>query len=240
MKYAIASEHRDFFRKQGSIEFEGLLTAEQLHALNTEITSVLSQRLKITPPNVKRESSQRLFMGGHNLWRDSVAIKKLIWQQRFAEIASELVEQKPVRIGYDQYFPSPSRFGLDEKESREYADLLAKELSLEEVTSLQGVLCGLMLCLDAPLEAPVAESEPVPGDVFSIKAGNGIFIGPETVIAFDRLKALKNNRYLLLTYAQLTTIYIHRENDPHTHALKRLDYVYGDKLRDKTNPIIYR
>ncbi|QLH36192.1 MAG: hypothetical protein HWD61_08680 [Parachlamydiaceae bacterium] len=45
---------------------------------------------------------------------------------------------------------------------------------------------------------------------------------------------------MLLAFADFRTVYILNENDPHTHTLKHLGYVFGDKLSDKLNPIVYR
>ena len=236
MKFATASEHRDFFQKQGAIEFEGLISSEQLKQLNKEINSTLSAHLKIAPSDLKKQTSQTLFMNGRDLWRDQPNLKKIVWQKIFSEIAAELIEAKPLRLGFDQYFPSPSRFGLSDNESRSYDDLLNKKLPLIDISSLQGVLCGLMLCTFAP----VAEAEAIPGDIFSTTAGNGVFFAPETPLAFDRMRNLMGNNYLMLVYVQQTTVYVPGQEDPQTHALKKLGYTYGDKLNDKLNPIIYR
>jgi len=47
-------------------------------------------------------------------------------------------------------------------------------------------------------------------------------------------------RYLMLVYTHPTAIYYLEEKDPKTHHLKSLGYVFGDRLNDKLNPIVYR
>ena len=47
MHFAVDGRHRDFFRKQRWIEFEGLLSLPQLDLMLKEIDAVLAARLKL-------------------------------------------------------------------------------------------------------------------------------------------------------------------------------------------------
>lgn len=242
MKYAIASEHRDFFQKNGAIEFDELFNEEQLSQLMASIPQTLQARLKVSPDKFEKISTEKQFYAGRDLWRDSPVLKKLITHNRLAEIASELVQYKPLRLGYDQYYPPvPSSKIMMAEERQGYSDLMGKEISLNEISSLQGILCGLMICLEGNnTTEPAADPEAMQVNIFASKAGNGVFLAPDKRIDFGKLRTLPSQRYLLVVYTSPTTIYILREDDPHTHALKRLGYVFGDKLSDKLNPIIYR
>ena len=242
MKYAVASEHRDFFNKNGAIEFDGLLNQEQLSQLGASVNEALSAKMKVPPEKLDKEHSEKQFSSGRDLWRHSPALKKLISHNRFAEIASELVQHKPLRLGYDQYFPKASRHGVKSGERHDFADLIEKEKTLNDISCLQGVLCGLMICIDGEKTVePALNPEEAPQvDIFASKAGNGVFFSPEKLIDFGKLRGLPGHRYLLVVYTESTTLYVLRDDDPHTHALKRLGYVFGDKLSDKLNPIIYR
>lgn len=242
MKYAVASEHRDFFQKNGAIEFEGLFSQEQLDRLDSSINQVLQARLKIDASKLEKESSEKQFYAGRDLWRDSPTLKKIITHSMVAEIASELIQYKPLRLGYDQYFPSVQRIGkFSTGEPHAYAKLIDKEKSLNDISSLQGILCGLMICTKSfKISEPSVSDEASPVNIFALKAGNAVFIAPDKVIDFRKLQSQLSNNYLLVVYTSPATLYVLREEDSHTHALKRLGYVFGDKLSDKLNPIIYR
>ena len=86
------------------------------------------------------------------------------------------------------------------------------------------------------MEAPAALTL-----IFSAKAGNGVFFSPQATIDFQILFTKRQGfAYILVVYVQSTTVYILNTNDPHAHTLKKYGYVFGDKLSDKSNPIIYR
>ncbi len=51
MKFAITKDHRNFFQKHGWIEFEGLLSDDQLKTANQAIDQALAARLSVTPEN---------------------------------------------------------------------------------------------------------------------------------------------------------------------------------------------
>lgn len=234
MKFAVASEHRDYFQKNKYIEFEGLLNAEQLMLLKEGIDAAIGKHLHLPVAKLNRLTSERKFMAGRDPWRLDDHVKKIVTSSQLADIASELIEKKPLRLGYVQYYPkTPSHDNVITKTA--YDGLLAKESSLEDVSCLQGVLCGLMISLsDGPIDAENNTS------VFPSKAGNGIFIQPSHIINFTELRKKNDQEFLLIVYSEKNAVYIMREGDPQVHALKMLGYVFGDKLSDKLNPILCR
>lgn len=234
MKLAISREHRDFFQKHHSIEFEGLLDPTKLHDLVTNVKSTLTNRLG---PLDKRDSDA-LFSEGRDLWRISNPIKKIVTNPHFAEIASELTNQRVLRLGYTQYFPAPSSTSLN-IEKGPYATLLSKKSTLEEISSLQGVQCGLMICLKDESNAEIA-TLPESTEIFPLKAGNGVFFSPKAFINFPELYKRMGNQFLMIVYTQATAVYVHCENDPLAYSLRNVGYAFGDKLLDKRNPILYR
>jgi hypothetical protein len=225
MRFAVASEHRQFFRKNQCIEFDGILNSEQALRLKQEIEKALSQRLGVTLEKLKEISPEKLFTEGRDLWRVSPSLRKLILQSSFAEIAADLVEKKPIRIGYDQFFPKKiSRATMHES------------YSLNEMSCLKGIVCGFMLCISQTSD--IKETPPL--SLFSCKAGNGVYFHPDLALSFFPPPECQGNAYLLIVYCQETAIYYLQEKDPHTHALKHLGYIYGDKLSSAHHPIIYR
>ncbi len=229
MRFAVAREHRDFFNKQGTVEFEGLLNAKQLVELVAAVDSTLALRLNIQASELSLQSSNALFMAGRDLWRANNAVKKIVMQRQFAELAIELIHKKTLRLGYDQFFPDGA-----------VAVLPGDSQNLLEISCLQGVQCGLMLCLRGAL-TPVEPVEPVeedctPSPLFSRQAGSGVFFNPEAPLNFQR----SVGQYLMIVYTSTSSVYLCKRTDPHANALKQYGYAFGDKLNDKCNPIVYR
>jgi len=235
MNFAIIKEHRDFFRKHRWIEFEGLLTKDQKENLLKESTAVLSKRLKAQAADIFQSPADKLFNAGRDLWRDSSKLKKIILGKSLAEAASELIEKKPLRFGYDQLFPSP-KLSVEEDS---YSKFLTEDLTLQEISCIQGVLCGLMLCIVEPTvsssETPLEKSA-----VFSSRAGNGVIFAPDMPIPLKELNHRPGAVYLLLVYADVNAVYCLEEKDYHTHHFKRWGYHFGDRLSEILNPLVYK
>lgn len=248
MKFSVIKEQRFFFQQNHWIECEGILSENQLQTLSREIPTVCTERLK-TPE--EKASSEELFEVGRDLWRGTSALKKIILSKDLAQIASELIEQQPLRMGYDQLFPPLS---LGTSLNGVYAAYLNECLSLEEISSVQGILCGLMLCIsepqvnttakasDPPSEAladPAERAQPILNDIFPLNKGNGIFFAPNIPIDFSATKRFSGGNYLLITYAKSNSVYYRQQKDPHLHHFKQLGYHFGDKLTEVLNPLVY-
>jgi len=256
MNFSVIGEHRDFFRKHHWIECEGVLSASQQAVLSREMATVLAARLKLP---ISKASANQLFASGHDLWRGAAPLKKIILQKGLAEIAAELLEEKPLRFGYDQLFPPLASVSMG---ADAYGAFLKQTLSLREISSIQGIVCGAMLCVvaptinevideevkivDAPLESGLMSSQlssqPVPISsvpIFSTTAGNGIFFSPDTPISFEGLRSHSGGTYLLLVYTKPNAVYYRQDLDPHLHDFRNLGYNFGDRLLDRLNPLVY-
>jgi hypothetical protein len=249
MKFAITSEQRQYFHKQQMLELEGLLTLQQLEFLTEAIEAEVLRKKNIGSVKYANLPAKELFMGGHDLWRNEASIAKVVTDLKYAEIIAELTHTRLLRLGYDQWFPSnllimdksqsPPTAPLPKSRTAEkspYDQLLSKTASLRNVCCLQGVCCGLMLCLSGSVSS---KDEAYEG-VFSDVAGNGVFIAPERAIDFPTLLQRPEQQFLLIVYTEKTALYTMQKDDPHVHELKRLGYVFGDRLNDRLHPIIYR
>jgi len=239
MKFAVDSNHRDYFQKNQAIEFDSLLDGKQLNIIENHIKKALAIRLGNTKDKTDSFLSENLFMAGRDLFREDPAIRKMISQKHFAEIAFELIQQKPLRLGYDQFFPSPPMQQILDHHQSPYCHLLKSRPSLQEMSSLQGVLCGLMICIRAELtenDNTIQEGT----TIFSRKAGNGVFFSSSAAVNFADLIKCTDCSYLLVVYVHSSAVYILNTLDPNVYALKEYGYSLGDKLTDKLNPIILR
>ncbi len=221
MKFALASEHRDFFAKNAFIEFEELLSQDEVESLRQHIDEVLAKRLKIKKSDLDRKSAQELFLAGRDLWRDDPAIKKQVAAPRLAEIASVLFKKKNLRLGYDQSWRTGPITGPP----------FLENFALQQISCLQTIAGGLILQLSP---------SPPPSFPFSHPAGSGIFIKPHFPLPFPSLFQIPRLHLLLIVYCGEKTLYVSEKNDPHTHALKKQGYVFGDLLRNDRHPLLCR
>lgn len=244
MKFATSKEQRDFFQKNGWIEFEEMLSNDQLALMNQALDQVIAARLNVAPEKLGALAAEKIYLQGHDVWRSHPFLQKIATQTRLAEIGAGLIEKKILRLGYDQFFLGPPKKShvLDNRSL--FYQFLEKTTSLETVSCLQGVTCGLVFALGGnenvfPEEKP-SSFETHGMEIFPSQAGHAIFFQSHLPIHWSRLFELQGQRFYLIVYTNPTAHYQLQPEDPHTHALKRLGYIINDKLNDKLNPIVYR
>src|ERR1700722_45608 len=106
MKFSVAHEQKDFFDLQGAIEFEGLVNEGDLSRFRDSISEGLSHQLNVTGKKIDLLKAEELYSAGRDVWRHSGELHKIISHRRFGEIASQLIDNQILRLGYDQYFPN--------------------------------------------------------------------------------------------------------------------------------------
>lgn len=235
MKFIVDNKHREFFASHGWIEFEHLLTREKVHDLQRTIEELVSRRLAMTSERMSRASVRQLLLQGHDLWRDSEAIKAVVCNRTYAEIASSLVEEVPIRLAYDQLL-------MTSPVADTHHDLLMlqKGNSLGDCSCMQGLLCGLLIALK---RAPEQENTPktiVGTCPWPSVEGNGIFLAPGTILNTPELLTMSGESHLLIVYCRAVARYVLSPADPHTHYLKTFGYSFGDRLMDQHHPVLYR
>ena len=223
MKFTVAKEHRDYFNMNGMIEFEGLISIEKIHAANNDINRIIKERTKTANP-----SPAQSFAQGRDLWRKSSLLRNIDCNKHFVEIIKELFTVPAIRLGCDQLLTQVSdEFTLHKNP---YYDWIKAPMSLQDISCIQGVTCGLILCLE--------DHQGDNSGVLSNKAGNGVFFKPNQPIDYAKLISRYPQRYVLITYCEPNSVYILQKNDPQFHVLKDIGYSYGDKLKDKYNPLL--
>lgn len=234
MKLAVDDEHRRFFEANKGIEFEGVFTHDEIDIIRNEISLALSRRLLVSKNSVFEKNPQKIFESGRDLWRDSTGLKKITCQRRLGELVYQLVGERPIRIGYEQYYPH-----LDHLASRlagKYTNFLLKPASLKEVSSMQGIACGILIGLTE--NEGVEQS--IENSIFPRKKGNIVFLHPDGIIDWPCLLEGNGKEYYLIVYTIRKGIYIKNRMDPLTGSFIQLGYSSGDLLKDKLNPIIFR
>jgi hypothetical protein len=234
MKFSLAKEPLHFYNQNGFVEFEDIISIAKfqqiLHAIRKE----------------KFDSTEQHYEKHHDLWRRSPEIKKNLFQKVPASIVADLSEKKPLRVGYDQLIPK----GFHHQ----------NPLSLRNMSSIQGVVGGYLLCLESvegvTVEQPVKPEKPIVDEEltegerpiideeeeekivapFSTQAGNLIFIDPDVAIDFSLMPC----DHLLVCFVGKTAVYCHNEQDPHTHLFKEKGYVFGDRIQERELPTVLR
>lgn len=239
MKFATSKEHRDFFYKQGIIEFADLLTPNQLNAFNNAIDQTLAERLHVPVERLKHLSAEQIFMHGHDLWRTNDELHKWACQPKWAEIVAELTETRPIRLAYDQLFPYSS-ISIVAKE-RIYASFMQQQARLNEISCIKPLVCGLIIALSPSSETEIKVSENSEAlNIFPSRPGNAIFFKSDVLLNLNALKNYTAQRFYLITYADSSARYLYEPKDPHTHTLKHLGYIQYNTLTDRLNPVLCR
>jgi hypothetical protein len=212
MKFIVDNSHREFFEENGWIEFEEVLTPDACTAILAHIEQVFRHRgapRKVSLP----DDAVTLFRASRDVWRDEPKLKRAICHRKLSEIASELVEVKPLRFAYDQVL-------LPQTQQAIPAHALMGALG-----PCQGVLVVAAICLEGSGEG-ILPSAP----------GHISFIKPETPFVLSALQGT----YLFIGYCRAVARYAIQYLDPCANLPKSWGYAVGDRLIDRLHPIVYR
>ncbi len=239
-KFAIANEHHLHFERQQLLELEGVIPMDQILQLQLS----LDNTLKLSMAEYGKWSAQplpdELFLEGRDLWRKNDAAKRIVWDKQLVGIASELMRKRFIRLGYDQFLLGGPLKEVPKDAKDELLGarslLLMQQTNLEDISCIRGTLCGLIICLTSAKE----QIERQPNSLFPIEAGHITYFTSQANIDFSELSKRENQKFLLIVYAEKTTLYVANEKDPNWHGLKRLGYVFGDRVRDSLHPVLHR
>lgn len=241
MRIAVDGVQKSFFDNEQFIELEGLLRPQQAEILAAEARSIVCERLRIPVAAYSLQSDRKIFGAGRGLWRDRETFQRLSCHSGLAVIAADLFRRRPLRIAYDQLWV-PRRMGRIGASF--YPQMLAKEtVTLEDLSSIQGLVGGLMICLEGEEEVDDEPHNPMVGeklDPFPRIKGSGIYFSAETPLDLSFINKESTNSYLLIAYASLQAVYVHCPGDPNTHDLKDDGFAFGDSLRQEIHPLVVR
>lgn len=223
MRFALASEHRDFFYKNHFIEFEELFTLEQIHSLKEAIQAALCQRLQMTPYQIEKKNGLELFRDGYDLWRESDPVKKMSQKKSLLKVAADLFQKQELKIAFDQYIatqtPTQAPF--------------AKATTLSEISCLKPLVGILLIQLKD-------QQEPVLNFPLPLKAGNALFFSPDFPLPWPLLFATSGLSFYLIAFGEDGTLFRADTIDPHATVLKKLGYTFGDHLKNDLHPTIFK
>jgi hypothetical protein len=153
--------------------------------------------------------------------RESEEVRKLLSSPRFGQIASALCLKKKLRYGLDElYSPAKRAPGFS---------------VLQDERCIQGITFAMLICLDED-----AIGEPEDGDIFPRHTGNVTFFTPDGIYDSKHDASHQYQTCILLVWVDSNSQYIFQEKDAYTHDLKKLGYVFGDTLLEKTHPLFWQ
>ncbi|MBI5273886.1 MAG: hypothetical protein HY860_02395 [Chlamydiales bacterium] len=212
MRFSISQAQIQFFRDRLFIEFEDLISPQQVALIKEETIS-----------NCVSHPYKEAYLLNHDLYRKKPTLRKIITSPLFASIVSNLTNKNHIRLAFDQLL-----FSVPPYENRDLIpSMFSGRYNLEQISCVQGLLCGLIINIDAVAPLPNLPS----------KIGNIVYFSSLWPIDFHELSIIPNQKYLIIGYAKEQAIYRHQPLDPATHELKKLGYVFGDTLVHEHHPI---
>ena len=100
--YELQDEEILFFRENGFIKLKNILPAKVLDYYGQIITQKVIELNTMHLPMDERDTYQKAFLQVMNIWRENDTVKEFVIGKRLAQIATELLGTKGVRLYHDQ------------------------------------------------------------------------------------------------------------------------------------------
>lgn len=100
--YQLHQEQIDFYQENGYIKLKNVLNPKTLFYFNTLIAKKVEEYNQMNTPLEKRSTYGKAFLQIFNLWTKDDDIKRLVFSKRLAQIASQLMGTRGVRLYHDQ------------------------------------------------------------------------------------------------------------------------------------------
>lgn len=98
----LTQEQIAYFRENGFVKIPGVLSKEALQAMDEIITAEVNRLNTQHLAMEDRDTYGKAFLQIMNIWRNSAAVKQIVFSKRIAKIAADLLEVEGVRIYHDQ------------------------------------------------------------------------------------------------------------------------------------------
>jgi ectoine hydroxylase-related dioxygenase (phytanoyl-CoA dioxygenase family) len=102
MNYEINQNLQDDFQQNGHILLRGLATAAEIAEFQPAIKSASYKYSTETRSLEERDTYGKAFLQIMNLWRHDEAVKKFVFEKKFAQVAADLLGVEKVRLYHDQ------------------------------------------------------------------------------------------------------------------------------------------
>ena len=100
--YVLTTEQIDFYEKNRFIKLKNVLSSEVVAFFNEAISEKVAEMNNEKTPLVERSTYGKAFLQLFNLWREDERVKALIFSERVAKIAADLMQTEGARLYHDQ------------------------------------------------------------------------------------------------------------------------------------------
>ncbi len=100
--YVLSDEQIQFYQKHKYIKLKHVLDEDSLSYFNRVITEKVNELNEEETPLDKRTTYGKAFLQLFNLWEKDESIKALVFSERIAKIAADLMQVDGVRLYHDQ------------------------------------------------------------------------------------------------------------------------------------------
>lgn len=100
--YALADEQVAFFRDNGYIKLRQVLSPEVIEYMDETITREVHRLNTQHLPLEQRDTYGKAFLQIMNIWMQSGPVREIVFGERLAKLAADLLEVKGVRLYHDQ------------------------------------------------------------------------------------------------------------------------------------------
>ncbi len=100
--YSLTADQVRFYQKNRFIKLKQVLSPEVVAHFNQVVTHRVNALNKVSVPLEQRDTYGKAFLQLMNLWREDEAIQPLVFSQRIAKIAADLMQVDGVRLYHDQ------------------------------------------------------------------------------------------------------------------------------------------
>jgi ectoine hydroxylase-related dioxygenase (phytanoyl-CoA dioxygenase family) len=135
--YALADEAVERFRRDGFVHLHDVLSAETVERYGEEITAKVVELNTMHLPLEERSTYHKAFLQVTNIWTQSEVARKLVFSRRLAQIATELLGTKGVRLYHDQALYKEPGGGITPWHADQYYWPLGSELTVTAWIPLQ-------------------------------------------------------------------------------------------------------
>lgn len=174
--YALDPRDIDHFEQQGFVKLDAVLDPAVVARYEPEITRKVLALNPLDLPMEQRTTSQQAFLQVPNLWRHSRLVKELVFSERLARIAAELMGVRGVRLYHDQALYKEGGGGITPWHADQYYWPLSSDRT-----------CTVWI----PLQPTPEEMGPVAFAAAShrLELGRDLPIGDESEAALDEVLA---------------------------------------------------
>lgn len=163
VSYPLTQEHIDFYQKNRYIKLKSVLSEDEVSFFNKVITKKVDELNTEERPIEERTTYGKAFLQLFNLWRQDSDIKSLVFHERIAKIASQLMKTDGVRLYHDQALFKEAGGGITPWHADQHYWPLESDKTITAWIPLQGTPLEM-----GPLEFSAGSHEILEGRELSI------------------------------------------------------------------------